>query len=103
MTNIPPTASSDDPEVLADGVAGNHSPRECEAAFLRLRPYIERQVRRVCVRFSGQARPDLNKKAVAVVREAMNRFQVGRPFEPWCRAVLKDFLIDALRHISREQ
>ena len=98
-----PSLSTDDPNALAArAVARDGTAEQREDASLRLRPFIERQVRRLCVRFSGQTRLDLLDDAVAIIWEALTHFEAGRPFEPWCRAVLKNSTIDRLRRSSHD-
>jgi DNA-directed RNA polymerase specialized sigma24 family protein len=100
--SAPSPRSGDDPDALAaQAIASDLSVEKRQEVFLRLRPFIERQVRRLCVRFSGQTRQDLIDDAVAIVWEAMPLFTAGRRFEPWCRSVLKNSAIDHLRRTSR--
>src|SRR4051794_10540672 len=91
MPTAPSSSWADDPDVLAARAASGGLPlQERQEAFLRLRPFIERQVQRRCVRFHGQTRQDLIDDAVATIWEALPHFEIGRAFEPWCRAVLKN-------------
>src|SRR5262245_39153627 len=98
MTTAPSSPSPDDPDALAARAADSSlSADERTDSFVRLVSVIDRQAQRVCVRFSGQTRRDLLSEASRVVWEAMPRYTAGRPFEPWCRAVLKNWTISTLR------
>jgi RNA polymerase sigma factor (sigma-70 family) len=102
MTTAPTAFPADDPDALAArAVAPDCTPEERDDALRHLRPFIERQVRRVCVRFSGQTRNDLIDDAVAIVWEALAKYDPERPFEPWCRTVLRNHTIDSLRRTAR--